>query len=415
MRYITMFKRILISALTVLLLTAGLSAAVSEPVLALAREAIPDIPDGETASGRTYVYKGQDYSRVFSPSYYAAHYPAVKKRCGTDAKKLLRNFVRYGMKKGRRGSASFDVKSYIYGNQDLRIKYKNDLSKYYLHYQNRGYKSAKRKGTAVGIKRMKDPVTVLKGVDYSPVYDYSYYIKKRPELLKKYGYRDTRVLKYFVKYDFPKDFRAKKSISKSDRAEMLRRLIARDLPATNTASKTKQIIVVVDHDLSLWQKAADGSWKRAFRAYCGYGKNGFSANRHEGDKTTPVGSFPILHAFGTADDADTDMTWKQITETSYWSGEPGSYNTWVESPYRISGEHLIDYYQYKYAMAIGFNRNPTVRGKGSAIFLHCKSTDHWYTAGCIGVREKYMKRLLKACRNGTYIIMVPKESDLKKY
>lgn len=191
--------------------------------------------------------------------------------------------------------------------------------------------------------------------------------------------------------------------------------LAKILSATATASMTDQIILVVDHNLSLWEKSADGNWSRRLSVYCGYGSNGLSADRSEGDRTTPIGSFPILHGFGSAENPGSTMLYKKITSNSYWSGEQSTYNQWVESPRRISGEHLIDYYQYKYAMAIGFNRNPTIYKKGSAIFLHCKSYNHWSTAGCVSVEEQVMKQLLQLCRNGTYIIIVRNQEDIAAY
>ena len=190
---------------------------------------------------------------------------------------------------------------------------------------------------------------------------------------------------------------------------------AKLLKKTRTAGKTSQIILVVDHNLSFWEKKADGDWTRKMSVYCGYGKNGLNDDRYEGDKTTPIGSFPILHAFGIASNPGTKMQYRKVTGNSYWSGEYSTYNQWVESSRTVSGEHLIDYYQYKYAMAIGFNRNPTVYKKGSAIFLHCKSSDHWYTAGCVSVEESVMKKLLLMSRNGVYMIIVKDRGNIASY
>ena len=191
--------------------------------------------------------------------------------------------------------------------------------------------------------------------------------------------------------------------------------LAKIVGSTKTASKTGQIILVVDHNLSFWEKSSDGNWNRKLSVYCGYGSNGMSEDRTEGDRTTPIGSFPILHGFGIADNPGTTLQYKKVTSNSYWSGEKSTYNTWVESARRIGGEHLIDYYQYKYAMAIGFNRNPTVYKKGAAIFLHCKSYTHWSTAGCVSVEEKVMKQLLQMSRNGVYIIIVKDQADIANY
>lgn len=184
---------------------------------------------------------------------------------------------------------------------------------------------------------------------------------------------------------------------------------------TKTAQKTDQIILVVDHNLSLWNKNSNGQWQITLESYCGYGKNGMSSNRHAGDKTTPIGSFPILYAFGHDSNPGTAMSYRQITPYSYLSGEESTYNTWVESRKYVDGEHLIDYYQYKYAMNIGFNINPTVYGRGAAIFLHCKSYDRWWTSGCVSVPEQVMLELLQKSRDGEYIIIVPNVEEMLNY
>lgn len=187
------------------------------------------------------------------------------------------------------------------------------------------------------------------------------------------------------------------------------------LANTQTAQKTDQIILVVDHNFSLWNKTAEGWWRRDFEAYCGYGRNGLNANRHAGDKTTPIGSFPMLYAFGKADNPGTTMEYRKITPYSYLSSEYSTYNQWVESTRGMSGEHLTDYYQYKYAMNIGFNINPTVYGKGAAIFLHCKSYDRWWTAGCVSLVESDMVEVLRLSHSGEYMIIVPRVEDIARY
>ena len=181
-----------------------------------------------------------------------------------------------------------------------------------------------------------------------------------------------------------------------------------------TAQKTDQIILVVDHTLSLWNKI-DGEWYEDFETYCGYGGNGLNLDKHEGDATTPVGAFPILYAFGHGENPGTAMTYKKITPNSYLSGESATYNTWVESPNKINGEHLAEFYQYQYAMNIGFNTNPAVFDKGSAIFLTCKTLGRWTTSGGIVIPENYMLDLLRNSHDGEYIIIVPKIEDIANY
>ena len=187
------------------------------------------------------------------------------------------------------------------------------------------------------------------------------------------------------------------------------------LANTQTAMQTDQIILVVDHSLSLWNKLDDGTWQLELESYNGYGSNGLSADRWAGSRTTPIGSFPILYAFGLVDNPGTEMEYRKITPNSYLSSERSTYNTWVESSRGVSGEHLITYYQYKYAMNIGYNINPTVYGRGAAIFLHCKSTNRWSTAGCVSVPEDVMLELLLKSHNGEYIIIVPSVDDIYNY
>ena len=177
---------------------------------------------------------------------------------------------------------------------------------------------------------------------------------------------------------------------------------AQYLTASKVGKKTRQIILVKDHSLTVWNKSG-GTWKQgSVKSYCGYGRNGLKAasKRYAGDKTTPIGAWPLTLAFGRGSNPGAKMKYRRITKNSYWACTRSQYNTWVESKSYVPGEHLIDYYQYKYAMVIGFNMNPTVYGKGSGIFLHCKSTDRWWTAGCVSVPDGVMLDLMKTTGSG---------------
>ena len=174
----------------------------------------------------------------------------------------------------------------------------------------------------------------------------------------------------------------------------------------------------MDHDLSFWEKGEDGAWQLRMEAYCGYGANGLvkAEERIMGSKTTPVGAFPLTLAFGTGENPGTAMTYRQITENSYWTEvEDENFNTWVESETPVPGEHLIDYYQYKYAVNIGFNLEDIVYSRGCAIFLHVKSVNSWNTAGCVSLREEDMLALLRLLRDGAYIIIVPDIDAIGEY
>ena len=198
---------------------------------------------------------------------------------------------------------------------------------------------------------------------------------------------------------------------------MIDEFVKLNLGKTKTAQKTNQIIVVVKDRIYLYNKK-DEKWEKVMQADCIYGKNGYSLNRHEGDFTTPIGSFKLLYAFGTEETPNTQMKYRKILDTSYYSQDKNKkdeYNRWIESKSKIDGEHLIDYSkQYHYAIVIGFNIDPVIVGKGSSIFLHVKG-EKSYTEGCIAVDENIMKDIFSKIRDGSYIIMVDDFSEIINY
>ena len=168
-------------------------------LLILAAAVLPAFPAAARAAEHPTVYGGVDYAVVYQYEYFCRKYPGLANKYGHDDAKILKYFVTVGMKKGRRGSAAFSVKSYRYGNADLRRKFGNDLPKYYMHYIKTGYKSAKRRATAVGITGMRDPLTVYNGIDFRSIYNYAYFVKRYPFILTTVGDDDADVLGYFVR------------------------------------------------------------------------------------------------------------------------------------------------------------------------------------------------------------------------
>ena len=138
---------------------------------------------------------GVDYSRVYNFYYYLKNNPDVKKAYGADDVAVLRHFIKYGMKEGRRAIETFDVKSYKLGYRDLRAAFGNDNTAYYMHYIRRGYKENR---ITTGITELRQGTTVYNGVDYSKVYDYTYYVNNNPDVKRAYGNDEVAVLRHFV-------------------------------------------------------------------------------------------------------------------------------------------------------------------------------------------------------------------------
>lgn len=121
------------------------------------------------------------------------------------------------------------------------------------------------------------------------------------------------------------------------------------------------------------------------------GRGGIGSKSGEGDGITPVGTFPLRRLLYRADRLTLPRTGLLVAELSPddgWCDAPvdPAYNTLVKRPYPTSSEELwrADHI-YDLITVIGFNDDPVVRGKGSAIFLHIARPAYSHTAGCVAL------------------------------
>ena len=171
----------------------------------------------------------------------------------------------------------------------------------------------------------------------------------------------------------------------------------------------------------------DGEWKEEFKVAGYVGRSGIAdaANRVEGDGTSPAGVYSFGMLFGIQDNpGGLQREYKKVDEDDYWDGDRNSdtYNQHVrgsEMPdtwNAAASEHLIDYkYSYNYAAMVNYNVNPTIKGKGSAIFLHCTHPGSLYSAGCVSIPESKMIRALRLINDQAYIVLVRSAEDLLAY
>lgn len=152
------------------------------------------------------VYGGLDYKAVYDFAYYTEHYTYVRVNYRYDDYGALKYFVTTGTKKMQRASSEFSVKSYVYEYRSLRKLYGTNWLKYYQSYIRYGKKKG-RHGT--GCTKMKNPVTVYNGKDYSKEYDFFYYINHYPTIKKRFQYDDYGALKYYVTVSRKKHRKAK--------------------------------------------------------------------------------------------------------------------------------------------------------------------------------------------------------------
>jgi L,D-peptidoglycan transpeptidase YkuD (ErfK/YbiS/YcfS/YnhG family) len=156
--------------------------------------------------------------------------------------------------------------------------------------------------------------------------------------------------------------------------------------------------------LRLWARADGGCWQAAggpWRARLG--RTGVSANRHEGDGTTPLGVFPIgATMYGVAPNPGVRFRYHRLACGDWWDGDPSSptYNRFRHvrcgetPPFRGDSEALWEQrVAYRYFAVIGFNDAPVVPGRGSAIFLHADTGRP--TVGCISLPVPQLVHVLR--------------------
>ncbi|MDR3423986.1 MAG: L,D-transpeptidase family protein [Alphaproteobacteria bacterium] len=137
---------------------------------------------------------------------------------------------------------------------------------------------------------------------------------------------------------------------------------------------------------------ADGYLKAGDKIYRAvYGKNGIGLKIREGDGISPEGTWPLRRAFYRPDRLQkpaTSLPIEAMTPNYAWcdvQGDP-KYNQFVMLPYPVIDEKLWrEDNLYDLVVVIGYNDDPVVDGKGSAIFLHVARPAYSPSAGCAAV------------------------------
>jgi L,D-peptidoglycan transpeptidase YkuD (ErfK/YbiS/YcfS/YnhG family) len=174
-----------------------------------------------------------------------------------------------------------------------------------------------------------------------------------------------------------------------------------------------QLVTAVAHtsrstsgSLQLWRKSGD-CWLSAGGPWFAWlGGRGVSENRHEGDRTTPAGSFAFQRTmYGLAANPGVHYAYRRIRCGDWWVEDPKSpyYNRFhhvrcgSKPPFRVTSEDMSrSPTAYRYLAVIDFNAHPVVRGRGSGIFLH-HSTGR-PTLGCVSLPLAALVKTLRWLR-----------------
>lgn len=132
----------------------------------------------------------------------------------------------------------------------------------------------------------------------------------------------------------------------------------------------------------------------------GYGGIAPIGTKREGDGKSPEGVYPLRRGLCAVKDFDTQFPMELYDEDDMWSEDVDSphYNTLVRNPLpTMKGDRLWQRHdtQYRYIVVVEYNTSPVVRGAGSAIFIHAWRAERKPTAGCIGMAERDVKRIVE--------------------
>ena len=149
-----------------------------------------------------------------------------------------------------------------------------------------------------------------------------------------------------------------------------------------------------------------------FKFKCCIGKNGTTANKKEGDKKTPKGTFEIQHLYFRKDRKQKPPTLLkciEIKKNMGWCDDirfPKKYNKLCKIEKNIRSEKLTRKdNKYDLLIPIKYNFKRPISGRGSCIFIHL-TKDYKPTAGCVALREKDFLIMLKLIRKNSKIKII---------
>jgi L,D-peptidoglycan transpeptidase YkuD (ErfK/YbiS/YcfS/YnhG family) len=144
---------------------------------------------------------------------------------------------------------------------------------------------------------------------------------------------------------------------------------------------------------------------------CALGKGGVSHKKREGDGATPLGSHPLRRLWYRADRQTrprSGLLIRRIRPCNGWCDAPEHrrYNKPVPLPCPVSHETLWRRDPlYDLVIEIGWNDQPVIKNRGSAIFFHLARAGYTPTEGCVAIAGQHMRRLLPLLGPRTRIVI----------
>lgn len=144
---------------------------------------------------------------------------------------------------------------------------------------------------------------------------------------------------------------------------------------------------------------------------CALGKGGVVAAdaKREGDGASPAGKWLMRRVYYRPDRMDAPQTALPVVALKPedgWCDAPDDplYNRPVTLPYSASHEKMWrEDHVYDVVVELGYNDDPPVPGRGSAIFMHLARPDWSGTKGCVALSLPDLLSVLKAAGPGSAV------------
>ncbi|OBY29004.1 L,D-transpeptidase family protein [Mycolicibacter kumamotonensis] len=177
----------------------------------------------------------------------------------------------------------------------------------------------------------------------------------------------------------------------------------------NSVGNATQVVsvVAVGHStakIDVYQRTRTGWTPVAAGIPAHVGSAGITPQTKEGEPSSPMGTYPLDSAFGTAPNPGGGLPYVQVGSDHWWDSDPSSptYNTMqvckkAQCSFNTAASENLAIPQYRHAVVIGINKTRTP-GAGSAYFFH--ATDGGPTAGCVAIDDATLVKIIGWLRPG---------------
>ena len=149
---------------------------------------------------------------------------------------------------------------------------------------------------------------------------------------------------------------------------------------------------------------------KGYKLKCSIGKSGVTASKKEGDLASPKGIFKLGLLYYRKDRIKLlkcKIKKRIIKKNMGWCNDSKSkkYNQQIYFPFKYRAELLYRKDKiYDIFINIKYNYRPSVKKKGSAIFLHLTNINYKPTSGCIAIVKKDFLKILPLISKNTKIL-----------